>query len=178
MSSALLGSYFWAALCAAPVEESESGRPLTQGSTGLIDRVVFFYEECYIRRGEAFNGKVVAIDGDVITVKGYRTVARVFRVSPALTSERIPLDQNLGGGHRLNQMHLGDMVSLGLAHARDGYVCTALAIVRRPSGTIPEAEDSHLPHRCRLHVRGNFEQFVEETWVPKVIPWMLANLGR
>jgi hypothetical protein len=102
----------------------------------------------------------------------------VFRVSPALTSDRIPLEWSLGTGHRLRDVRIGDWITIELAPARDGHVCINLGIYRRPGGTIPPAEDTHLPEGFRLHNRRNAEQFVEETFVPKWVPWMLVHFTR
>jgi hypothetical protein len=67
---------------------------------------------------------------------------------------------------------------MDLAKAADGPVCIRIGIYRRPGGTIPEAEDAHLPWKTRLHIRCNAEQFVEDTFVPKIMPWMLLQFHR
>ena len=177
MFGTLFSSCFLALLCAT-APEPRSGCPRSDGCTGWIDLLLYIHEECYIRIGEVFNGKIIAITEDTITIQKWRSVARVFRVSPTVASKRIPLPQSVGTGHRLGQVCVGDMVCFDLAHARDGYVCVALGIYRRPGGTIPEAEDDHLPAKSRIHNRRGAEQFVEEVFAPKVIPHLLLRFSR
>jgi hypothetical protein len=140
--------------------------------------MLWIHEEHYINTGELFGGQVIALTEDTITVRKWRTVAREFRVSPALASERIPIEWSLGTGHRLRDVRVGDRVTMDLAKAADGPVCIRIGIYRRPGGTIPEAEDAHLPWKTRLHIRCNAEQFVEDTFVPKIMPWMLLQFHR
>jgi hypothetical protein len=140
--------------------------------------MLWIHEEVYINVGELFGGQVVALTEDTITIRKWRAAAREFRVSPALTSDRIPIEWRLGTGHRFRDVRVGDKVTMDLAKARDGSVCIRIGIYRRPGGIIPPAEDEHLPAKSRLHIRCNIEQFVEETFVPKWVPWMLINLRR
>lgn len=171
----LINFCLWTMTCVS-IDDLRSGRPERDECTGWVDYLLYIHEEYYIQRGELFNGKVIAITEDTITVKKWRQVARVFRVSPVLASADLPLERVLGTGHRLNQLKVGDWVCFDLAHAADGYVCRTLGIYRRPGGQIPEAEDSHLPSHNRLHIRCAVDQFVEENVVPKMLPRLALKL--
>ncbi len=161
--------------CAAE-PEPRSGRSLSDERFGPLDSITLLHEEYYLSVGEVFNGKVIAKTEDTITIQKWRSVARVFRVSPTLTSDRIPLEsRRLGTGHRLSHIRIGDMVGFDVARARDGYVIVSFGIYRRPGGKIPEAEDDHLPAKSRLHNRCMSEQIVEEVLVPKLLPFMVTR---
>lgn len=174
MLATLLGICLTASVC-APDPEPRSGRPLSEDYPGLIGLMLWIHEEHYIITGELYGGRVIALTEDTITVRKW-CVARVFRFSPQLTSDRIPLEWSLGTGHRLRDVRVGDRVTMDLAHARDGHVCINIGIWRRPGGVIPPAEDTQLPAKSRLHVRANATQFAEETFAPKWVPWMSVYL--
>jgi hypothetical protein len=125
-------------------------------------------EEHYIRNGNLFGGKVIELTEDTITVRNWSDFPRTFSVAPPLTSKRIPLQWSVGTGHRLGDVRVGDRVVFDLAPTPRGDVVIALGIVRRPGGTIPPAEDEHLPSECRIHNRWNAHQAVEEKGVPKL----------
>jgi len=149
-------------LCLPTADHGRGVPQLNKDYALLVQLLVVLNDAYYIRVGEVYNGKVLVLTKDTITVQTPGRVPRTFAVAPTLCSDRIPLDPQLSLLHRLRDVRRGDLVGVRLARGRDGYVCIALGIYRRPGGKIPPAEDDHLPENCRSHIRCNADQAREE----------------
>jgi len=159
--------------CIAPIEgvlhdNSSQSQPVSGADYWFVTFPFLLLEEHYVHNGNIFGGKVVALTEDTITVKKWTGIPRTFNVAPPLTSKRIPLEWHVGCGHRLNDVRIGDKAGFHLVSTPRGYTVVALGIYRRPGGTIPPAEDEHIPERSRMHHYYNACQAVEEKVLPKL----------
>jgi len=141
-----------------------SGKPVE-----TWNKLYAFCHEEHLLKYELFDGQVVDLADDTVTVVGRSGLRRTFDVSLPLTSRRVPLEWRCGCGHRLDDVRLGDRIGMDVVKTPRGYTVIAIGIYRRPGGTIPAAEDSHLPDHCRIHNRQNLYQKLEEKGIPKAM---------
>jgi len=157
-------------------DDFRSGAPLTKGRNGIFNAALLIYEEqqhqiCRVRRDGGAKTE------DTITLKGERGVPRKFLVAAPLSYERLPLEWHVRLRHRLKDVKIGDKAGLALVQRRNGPVALLLAFT--PSGgKIPPAEDEHLGDEMRTHNRRNAQQFVEEIFVPKLLPDLMGRFLR
>jgi hypothetical protein len=134
--------------------------------------LIWVGEDVYMRRMNAYRGRVVEITDDTITLQQGTKIPRTFLLTPALVHERIPLVRRVGTGHRLKDIKLEDSVFLDVEPTRapEGFIAYTLGITRRPGGTIPPAEDAHLPEHLRMHHYFNARQTAELRILPGLRP--------
>jgi hypothetical protein len=143
-----------------------------EASYGWSARAVKAWENIYLlcrnqTVGGIYGGKVIGLTDETITVQLGKRIPRTFSLAVPLLSDRIPLNYGPGMGYRLRDVQLGDKVDLDVVSVRDGFVCLAIGIGRRPGGIIPPGEDPPaIPENCRRHHFYNAAQFTEEKVVP------------
>lgn len=77
--------------------------------------------------------------------------------------------------HRIADLRPNDLVWIRCRRIKGIDYCNSIQIQRRPGGKVPPAiGDGTKPHKYRVDVRMNAEQFAEETFAP----WMLLQFCR
>jgi len=138
-------------------------------------RVVKVAEDAlWFPKNREYAGWVIALTNDTMTVRLRHRIPRTFSIAPPLLSGDVALQGGPGTGHRFQAVQVGDFVDLDVVPVRDGLVCYAVGIGRRPGGVIPPDENpTGIPERNRRHHYYNAVQAVEERLLP-LLPMMLT----
>lgn len=163
-----LFGYCLPVLLNTPLVDSQRLLPREDSDYPWTAQLIKLAENHYMRRMNAYWGKVVGFTDETITLQRGTRIPRTFLLAPAILSERIPLVRRAGTGHRLKDVRLGDRVYLDVEPVRDTFVGYTLAVTRRPGGKIPPADDDDLPERCRIHNIYNALQFMDEQVLPSL----------
>ncbi len=141
-----------------------------------------------LKQGEITFNKDGTIKQERLYVQDNTKPARVFVFSDGmlyfngtLPAARLP---NLSvsppvGQNKISDVLPGDLVYIGCQRFKGIDLCKSLEIHRRPGGRVPPSfgDDKKPPH-LRNDVGYNAAQFVEETFVPKLLPQLLVHFGQ
>jgi hypothetical protein len=123
----------------------------------------------------SFTGRVQDVTVDSITIIGdgiqcvgdhiIRGTKRYFASETLLRGE---MGKRLGYGdmYRLKDVKTGDVVSIFYDRISDRYICTHIAILRRPGGRVPPSPGEPENSIFRHHERMNAQQDLEEKGIP------------
>ncbi len=90
-----------------------------------------------------------------------------------LPANRVWVGRRNRGEHFIADLRIGDRVHVSYQAARGENWCSAIIIMRRPGGRVPDAyEDDDKSYKYKTSTERNAAQFIEETvagqWVPRL----------
>ncbi|AMV23650.1 hypothetical protein VT84_04510 [Gemmata sp. SH-PL17] len=119
-------------------------------------------EERYYEQDNNQLPKTFMFTDKLLTIHGVR-----------LPPNRVWVGRRNRGEHAIADLRIGDRVHVSYQAARGENWCSAIIIMRRPGGRVPDAyEDDDKSYKYKTSTERNAAQFIEETvagqWVPRL----------
>lgn len=102
---------------------------------------------------------------------------REFTFADTLFPNRPGSKRAMGWEHWPADVRVGDIIWISCHQFAGKDYCSCIRIQRRPGGRVPPAiGDDKTSEKGRLDNIMNAQQFQEETFIPRMLPWMVLNL--